>query len=379
MDPPAADPRLPPFVYVANDARWSACLADVQSSPRLAIDLEANSMFAYRERVCLIQLSTAGADYIIDPMEKIDLAGLGAVIADPAVEKIFHAAEYDLILMGRDYGWQLHNLFDTMWAARILGYKQVGLAGLLESFFGVRTSKRFQKADWCRRPLSPAELAYAQIDTHFLPALRDRLAAELAAGGHWDEALETFAEQAQVRLPNNEFDPEGFWRVNGVYDLSPGQQAVLRALYGFRDREARRRNAPLFKILGDRTLLELAAQSPARAADLAQIHGMSAGQQQRYGRVVLEVIAEARHAPPPTPPKRGPRPSDAILARYDRLHRWRKERAQARGVESDVIVSREALQAVAHSAPRTLDELAALDVLGPWRLGTYGEEILRLV
>jgi ribonuclease D len=249
----------------------------------------------------------------------------------------------------------------------------------LEKFYNVRTSKRFQKANWCRRPLEPDELAYAQIDTHYLLPLRDLLAAELVAGGHWAEAEETFAEQARVRLPNNEFDPEGFWRMNGVYDLSPGQQAVLKALYSFRDREARRRNAPLFKVLSDRTLLELAAQLPARTEELAHIHGMSEGQQGRYGRAVLEVITEARHEPPPTPPRRSPRPSDDVLARFDRLHQWRKARAKARGVESDVIVSRDALQAVAHNSPRTTADLAALDVLGPWRLATYGEEILRLV
>lgn len=336
-------------------------------------------MFVYREHVCLIQISTESVDYIIDPVQPIDLSGLGEIVADPAVEKVFHAAEYDLILMRREYGWRLHNLFDTMWAVRILGYSQMGLAGLLDKFFGVQTSKRFQKANWCRRPLSTAELAYAQMDTHYLLPLRDRLAAELEAGGHAQEAAEIFREQADVRLPNNDFDPEGFWFMNGTFDLKPEQQSTLKELYLFRNREARRRNVPLFKVIGDRTLLEAAARMPKRLDDLAGVHGMTERQLQRYGRTILGLIAEARQAPPPQPPKRTPRPPESVLNLYERLHRWRKTRAQARGVESDVIISRDSLWSIARANPRSMDDLAALDTLGPWRLETYGEDILRLL
>lgn len=372
-------PALAPFRYVADTAAWTACLADLRAAPRLAIDLEANSMFAYQERVCLIQISTDRNDYIIDPVRRLDLGGLGEIITDPSVEKVFHASEYDLILMRRDYGWHLNNLFDTMWAVRILGHSQMGLANLLEKYYGVSTSKRYQKANWCKRPLSTAELAYAQKDTHYLLPLRDLLWAELQAGGHVTEAEEIFLEASHVRMPNNGFDPDGFWYMNGAFDLSPEQQAALQALYLFRDREAKRRNVPHFKVAGDRTLLEMAAAMPARLSDLETIHGMSDGQQQRYGQTLLNIVADSRRAPPPQPPKRPPRPPDIVLARYDKLHRWRKARAQARGVESDVIVSRDALWAIAQSNPRSLAELQALDALGPWRLATYGEEILRLL
>lgn len=367
---------LGPFHYVANQSAWQDCLRELRVAPRLAIDLEANSMFAYQERACLIQVSTADFDYIIDPTRRIDLAGLGEIIADPAVEKVFHAAEYDLILMRRDYGWQLNNLFDTMWAVRILGYAQMGLASLLEKFFNVTTSKRFQKANWCKRPLSPAELSYAQKDTHYLLSLRDILMAEIEAGGHAAEAAEIFREQSRVRLPNNGFDPDGFWNINGAFDLSPDQQTALQALYLYRNREAKRRNIPHFKVVSDRTLLELAAGMPSRMAELNDIHGMSDGQQQRYGAAILDLIAGAREAERPQPPKRSPRPPDSVLNRYDRLHRWRKTRAQARGVESDVIAGRESLWAIAQANPRSMNELEALDVLGPWRLATYGDEIL---
>ncbi len=372
--PPAA---LPPPRLVETPEGLRALAAALAAEPALAVDTEANSLFVYRERVCLIQISTPGQDVIIDPLRLPDLAPLRPLFADPRQQKVFHAAEYDLIVLRRDYDWGLSNLFDTMWAARILGYRQMGLAGLLETYFGVRLSKRYQKANWCHRPLSAGELAYAQRDTHYLLALRDRLAAELEERGLLAEALETFAEQARVKLPHNGFDPDAFWNINGVSDMTPAQQAALRALFILRDREARRRNAPHFKVLSDQTLLEIAARLPSRPEDLDGIHGMTAGQQQRYGRQLLAAVAEARHGPPPPPPQRPPRPPDIVLIRYDRLHRWRKTRAQARGVESDVIVSRDALWAIAQANPRTIDELAALEVLGPWRLATYGDEIVR--
>ena len=160
--------NLPPHKYIAAPRDWQDCLQKLQSESQLAIDLEANSMYAYRERVCLIQVSTTTQDYLIDPLTDLDLSGLGELIADPSVEKIFHAAEYDLILLKREYDWELNSLFDTMWAARILGYPRYGLANLLGDLFQVKLNKRYQKSNWCRRPLSRAQRTYAQLDTHFL-------------------------------------------------------------------------------------------------------------------------------------------------------------------------------------------------------------------
>jgi ribonuclease D len=177
------------------------------------------------------------------------------------VEEDLPRRRYDLILLRRDYGWHLHNLFRHDVGGAHLGYKQFGLAGMLE--------KRVRRA-------APASASEGQLvppccrrraglrseDTHYLPGLRDRLAAELAARGLLTEALETFAEQSRVKMPNSGFDPDAFWHLNGVFDMNPTQQAALKALYAFRDREARRRNAPHFKVLGDQTLLEVATRRP---------------------------------------------------------------------------------------------------------------------
>lgn len=372
--------KLPLFKPVTKPSEWFDCLDRLQVEPSLAIDLEANSMFAYRESVCLIQISTPTQDYIVDPTADLDLTGLGELVTDPTIEKIFHAAEYDLILLKRQYGWELNNLFDTMWAARILAYQRFGLASLLEQFYDIRLNKRYQKSNWCKRPLDPEQLAYAQHDTHFLFQLRDRLARELSEMGCEEEAAEVFAAQTQIRLNDNSFNPDSFWSMNGARDLTRQQQAILKALNIFRDQEARRRDQPLFKIFNERTMLELARSSPRNMDEMARVHGMTRGQIRRYGRPLLQVIAKGKKARPPDYPRRKQkRQPEVVVTRYDKLRNWRKERAKIRGVESDVILSRGALWEIARTNPQNRDELDQLDSIGSWRCATYGEEILNVL
>ena len=371
--------KLPPYHLITDSAGWHNCLSRLQDEPRIALDLEANSMYAYREQVCLIQISIPEQDYIIDPLQRLPLAGLGELIADPTVEKIFHACEYDLTLLKRQYDWRLNNLFDTMWAARILGYAQYGLANILGSLFQVKMNKKYQRSNWCKRPLAPAQLNYAQLDTHYLISLRDHLANELAQQGRTAEAQAIFNQQTQITLNDNSFNPNSFWSITGAYDLTRQQQAILKVLHVFRDQEAQRRDQPLFKIFNDRTLLDMAKVAPSHIAEFRQIHGMSHGQIRRYGKQLLTAIKQGRKTKPPAFPKRSKRPSDNTLVRYEKLHTWRKLRARKRGVESDVIVSRHALHAIAAANPHNLAELVPIETLSDWQRQTYGDEILEVL
>ena len=368
-----------PYFLIKTDDAWQRCLHDLQQHARLAIDLESNSMYAYRERVCLIQISTPATDYIVDPLGDFDLGGLRPIVEDPGVEKIFHAAEYDLMLLLRDFGWTLTNLFDTMWAVRILGHDRVGLANVLEHYYGVKLDKKFQRSNWCQRPLKEEALRYAQLDTHYLLRLRDDLAAELQAAGHWEEAQESFAAQCEVKLPDLSFSTDAFWSMNGAQKLSPEGKSILKALTIFRDDEAQRRDRPPFKILGDRTLLALAELCPRYQDELYDVTGMSHRLVQRYGRRLIDVIRRAEQQQPPRRPKRGPRMPDDVIERYERLHQWRKLRARARGVESDVIISRDELWQIAHLNPADVGALEAGAILRPWRLRTYGAEIISIL
>lgn len=355
-------------------------LADtLRGTPLLAVDTESNSLYAYYEHVCLIQLSTREHDYIVDPLALDDLSSLGDVLADPATEIVFHAAEYDIISLKRDFGFRFSRVFDTMLAARICGWPQVGLGPILEEQFGVRAEKKFQRADWSVRPLPAEQLLYAQMDTHYLPVLRDRLAGELGALRRTEEAREIFAALPDLPPAAYEFDPEGYWRMHGAQKLPRSQMAVVRELYLVRDALARRRDLPAFRIFTDKALIELAQLRPRRPVDLDTVRGLAAGQARRYGDSILDAIARGEQARPPAPPRRRPPPDQAIQDRYETLHTWRKERAAERGVESDVIMPRETLWALARQVPRQIEELDNIPGLGPWRRTEYGDELIALL
>ncbi len=370
---------LPPATMITTAAALARHVRAWAGEPLLALDTESNSLYAYREQVCLIQLSTRQADFIIDPLAVEDLGPLGDLLADPRIEKVFHAAEYDVMCLKRDFGFQFDGLFDTMLAARICGSDQLGLANMLEAYFGVRVNKKHQRANWGERPLPPELLRYAQVDTHYLPALRDHWQAQLARMGRLEEAREAFRALRGVPPAGHHFDPEGYWRLAQLQRLSPTQIAILRELYLFREEMAERKNCPPFKVLSDKTLVTLARLSPSRLGDLEGVRGMTAGQVRRYGQGILHAVRCGRSAPPPARPPAPPRPDEDTLTLYEALRHWRKERARQRGVESGVIVPREALWELARRAPTSPHELEQVPGLGPWKVQAYGEEILAVV
>jgi ribonuclease D len=358
----------------------ASLLAQLAQQPVIAVDTESNSLHAYQEQVCLIQISIPGDDYLVDPLSDLELDSLGRVFADPGVEKIFHAAEYDVMCLRRDYGWTFANLFDTMWTARVLGWPRSGLGNILKEQFGVRLNKRWQRHDWGRRPLSPEALAYARLDTHYLLPLRERMLTELREKGRLDEAREFFVQVAQSEPNFRSFDPDqDLWRVKGVWDLEPEVQAVLRELVIWRDDQARRRDRPVFKILNDHILVDLAQTRPESIEQMQNIQGLKSFHLRRYGREILKAVQRGARAKAPQPPPQPARPPNKVLERYEALRNWRKHIAAQRGVDPDVVVSNASLWKLARRVPRSLEQLTKLDVLGPWKQRTYGEALLRLL
>jgi ribonuclease D len=351
----------------------------LRREPRFAVDTESNSLFAYREQVCLVQFSTPGEDVLVDPLALPDLSPLGPILADPALEKVFHAAEYDLICLRRDFGFEVRNIFDTMVAARALGEDGTGLGALLRKELGIDLDKRFQRANWGVRPLPADQLQYARLDTHYLLALRDRLEIRVREAGLWEEVREDFQRVAEHSLPAEPTPREaGLWKIKGVFDLPRGDRAVLLKLHLFREAEAERLDRPPFKILSDETLVAIAKARPASLAELKDVPAISPTNVQRWGSALLEAVTHASTLGLPPPPASNGA-SDIARARHEALRKWRKQRAAERGVESDVILNRDALWQIAQRAPRTLGELRDIPELGELRLAKYGEEILQVV
>ncbi len=369
---------LPKLVTIQTSDALNTLVAHLRHFPLIAIDIESNGLFAYYERVCVIQLSTTENDYLIDPLKIKDMSALGEITANPQIELVFHAAEFDIASLKRDFGFEFARIFDTMMAARVLGYPKVGLANMLELYFGVKQDKKYQKANWGKRPLTAEQKRYAQTDTHFLPMLRDILYEELVQKNAVAEAQEIFDQLRKTRPMIHEFDSEGYWFIPEANDLRPRQMAGLRELYLWRENAARRRNVPRFKVLSDRDLVKLAKHRPTSISEIRQKNLLPKKLVERYGSAILAALETGAQSSPPTRPKNHvyDRPT---RKQYEKLKKWRKRRALERGVESDIIISGQAMWVIAQRSPRTLDELEAVSELGPWRLAEYGQEILAVL
>ncbi len=343
----------------------------------MAVDTESNSLYAYREQVCLIQFSTPAADFLVDPFSLPDLSSLAPIFADPKIEKVFHAAEYDIICLKRDFGFEFANLFDTMLAARILGRCEIGLGSVLKAEFGLVLDKRFQRADWGQRPLPSDLLAYAQLDTHYLIPLRQRLYDALQKEGRWPLAVEDFNRMRSVNGRVLDGEPLSCLNLSGAHDLTPQQAAVLQELCQYRDMVARTQDRPLFKVLGNDTLVAIAAACPSGFDDLKRLPGMSQGQLHRHGKQLLQAVARGMKSPP-LYPTRSPRPDERYLSRLEALRQWRKATAQSWGVESDVILPRDLLHALAEANPTHPEALEEVMADFPWRREHLGEQIMAL-
>jgi len=370
-------PSSPPEV-VSSDSELGTLLHLLSAQPVIAVDTESNSFYAYQERICLIQLSIPDTDAIVDPLADLDMRPLGELFADPHVQKVFHAAEQDVAGMKRDFGFQFANLFDTMRAARILGWPRVGLADVLEETFGVKMDKRYQRHDWGKRPLAEEALAYARLDTHYLLPLRDLQAEALEEMGRAEEAAEVFDQLTRIPPATSPFGPEAFWRVKGVHTLDTQEQAVLWELYLWRDRVAKRHDRTPFRVMSNQALVALARAQPCTLEELAQVSRVPPTVARRYGQALLGAVARGREGTAPKPPEHR-RHKEEVQQRYQALRTWRRRVAARRRVDADIVLSNNTLWALAKYNPITLQDLESVAGLGPWKRNTYGPDILRIL
>jgi len=370
--------KLKPPQFVNRQDVFEKILQDIGGEKTLSVDTEANSLYAYQEQVCLIQISSFKKDYIIDPLALEDLSPLGDIFSNPGIEKIFHASEYDILIMYNEYRFNFHNLFDTMLAAQILGRKKLGLDALLEEIAGVQVNKKYQRANWGKRPLAEDMLQYAQMDTHYLIKIRQVLAAELEKKGLTPIATEDFSRACQVHRQEREEKLAPYWRINGARKLPPQKAAVLVKLFKYRDQVAKKRNQPVFKVLSSQSLLNLAEHCPTSAQQLLNLNLVGKNALRKHTEGLVQAIKAGLASDPVRPPRRE-RVDDSIFAREKALRDWRKRTAQKMDVNSAVILPRELLYALVSSNPSNRAELARVLADVPWRLERFGEDILSVL
>jgi ribonuclease D len=368
---------------IQTPADLEALIARLRREPLLAVDTEAASFHRYHDRVYLLQISSRNETAVVDPLAVGTLAPLAEPLADPSIEVIFHDADYDLRLLDREYGFGATNLFDTRIAAQLLNEPGVGLAALLEKYFGLRLDKRFQRADWSARPLSSPMLEYAAADTRHLPELRDILRQQLEARGRLTWAEEEFALLSQIRgAPPDGVEP-GWLRMKGAKALRGRELAVLRELWEWREATARRADRATFRILNNEPMLAMARQPPEDMAALRAIPGIGADQAERRGREILAAVKRALEIPEAElprllrPPRR--RPDPALEVRLERLKVARNQLAAKYDLAPGVLCPNGTLEAIALVNPETRERLAEIRELRRWQVREIGEDLLAAV
>jgi len=367
------------YRLITDPEALKAATERLRGEKLLAFDLEADSMHHYREQVCLLQISSDSENLIVDPLACPDFSTFAPIFADPAIVKVFHGADYDVRMLHRCFGIEINNLFDTMIACQFLGEPAVGLAAVLKKRFGVELDKRYQQADWSKRPLPPAMLDYAAKDTSLLLPLYRQLTVELAAKGRQHWVKEECELLTRVRMTERSDEPL-FLRFKGASRLKGETLALLEELLRFRDEEAQRRDLPPFKILGNETLRELAERNPSSLNDLTVIPGLSAKLLDRYGRGILQAVKRARDLPanrlPNFPRLRRPERSRQQDERLKKLKEWRTSKATALGVDPGILANNTLLDGLAEEAPKKLADASGIKA---WQAEAFGEELLRIV
>lgn len=371
------------FVFIDDPQRVGPLVRALASGEPFALDCEAAGFHRYTDQLCLVQITTAdGTDYIVDPIT-FDVSGiLRGPIEDPDVPLYMHGADFDMRLLDRDLGIRPRGLFDTQAAASLLGEPGLGLASLLEKHLDVKLAKKYQRADWARRPLPEDMLDYAAADTRYLHDLVSILRAGLDETDRALWAEEEFRELESIRWEEPE-DEDPVTRVKGARDLGPREVAALREALEWRDGIARSLDRAPFRVAHDRILVEIAEQPPSDVQELSRMKGMNGRLAREAGGDLVERLERVRNLPHddlvgyPPPTRNGPgRPPPEVEERMDRLKRVRNRRAEELGIDRGTLLPNASLLEIARVAPAAEDELVGVPGVKRWQVEAVGRGLL---
>lgn len=369
------------YVDTPEQAREAERAAGAAGS--VAVDCEAAGYHRYSDRLCLVQVSTPSRTFVLDPLA-VDLTPHLRVLEDPGRRVLMHGAAYDLRLLRRDLDIRVSGLADTQVAAELLGEPAVGLQALLEKYLGVKVSKRFQKADWARRPLSREMVEYAAGDTRYLHRLEKLLAERLRGLGRT-----SWAEEENAWLVRNASSPEQpgppadpVTRFKAARHLGPRDVTALRAVIAWRDEVARERDRAPFRVASDAALMEVVVRKPASVGQLGRVRGMPAGLAANRGNALLRALERVERLSAselsPYPRRRGTRarPSPEEEAAFERLKAARNRVAAELALDRGRVMANSVLRAIAAANPRSLAALASVADVRVWQTEVLGEKLV---
>jgi ribonuclease D len=372
----------PAYRFIRTVAELRQFVDRISREKILAVDLEADSMFHYREKVCLIQMAGNGENVVIDPLEVNDFSSLVPIFRDPRVCKVFHGADYDVRSLYRDFSIEINNLFDTQLASMFLGYRETSLEAVVGNRFGIRLDKRYQKKDWSQRPLPDGMIEYAASDVfHLIPMARE-LMQELKAKGRLDWVREECAYLSGVRATANGDEPL-FLRFRGAGRLPPRNLAALEGLLQYRRRLAIKKDRPLFKVFSNNALLKIAIEMADSPEAMEASRCLSPKQIRIYGKPLAAIVQKANALPaedlPLYPRKRRTSVSSKVPARVNAIKAWRDKLADDLELDPALLFNKTLMTAIAVSKPADIRRLKKVEGIHNWQVKAFGEDVLNVL
>lgn len=351
----------------------------IKMEKAVAVDLEADSMYHYKEKVCLIQMATERVSIVVDPLAIKDLTPLKPIFSRHDIKKIFHGADYDVRSLYRDFKIRINNLFDTELACRFLGIKETGLQAVLRTFFNVKVDKKFQKKDWSKRPLPQEMITYASKDVNYLLPLAMILTKRLKKMDRLSWVHEECEALSHVR-PNLSNEGPLFLKFKGAGRLKSKSLYVLEALLQFRKQVAEKKDRPLFKIISNDSVMKIATARPVTLRRLKNLKALSNRQISMYGSDLIKVVAEALEKPnselPVYPSNQPPVLPDGAPKRIKALKTWRASKARTLGLDPGMLCPNALITAIAVENPDSSNSLETIKGMQNWQRQAFAREII---
>jgi ribonuclease D len=370
------------YEYIDTPEALEAAFRKLSAAHRISVDLEADSLYHFQEKVCLIQMAANGSNFVIDPLAIPDLSPLKPLFIDESIQKIFHGADYDVRSLHRDFGIEIYNLFDTELASRFLGVTGTGLDAVVKQHLNISLDKKYQKKDWSKRPLPTEMIEYAAGDVMYLLPISTNLIEELRHKNRLEWVSEECECLSHVRSASNDHLPL-FLKIKGAGRLSPRELAALENILLFRRKVARTKDKPLFKIFSTRVAMALSTSRAKSLNALRDTNILSPHQFGMYGQHIVDGITAALELPnialPVYPKNRTPRPPADVEPRIKALQQWRNDKADALMMDAGLICNRNLAARLAVLNPDSIKAIEDVEEMKAWQKRAFGEEIVSVL
>ncbi|PJZ69931.1 ribonuclease D [Leptospira perolatii] len=363
------------YIVVDNLRSLQLALITLAQADRISIDTESSGYYTYYSRVCLIQISSKGKNYIFDPIRLEDVSGLGQMFENPSILKIFHSASDDIKALKRDFHFKFVNIADTMFSSRLLDLEQNSLSYLVEHYHKVKLSKKEQKSNWEKRPLEKSQLQYAALDTVYLESIWEKMKEELTKRNLYDEAFSEFSKIAEEEPEPFEGFTVSLEKFPNVLDLSSDERRALYDTLVVRDEKAKRNNKAPFRIWNNDKVLELVKNrrdlnklteivGKKDADHLLQVYNTPSGPPIQKNDLFKRVIEDL---------------SSEETDRFKRLRQWRETIMSVRRMGHNLMPSNKMIAEIARKNARSLEDLRDLNLFSEWKILNYGPSILQAI